>query len=125
MSRQYQYSYDALDRSYQTIDPTSTVCDTRLYTNNGFLKSVQDSRSNTTQYSYDGFDRLDKTTYADGSYEENQSYDANGNVLTNRTRSGSTIVSTYDILNRLSTKAPSGEATVTYGYDLVGHPIEC
>jgi RHS repeat-associated protein len=36
----------------------------------------------------------------------------------NRTRSGNTIVDTYDALNRLSTKAPTGESTATLTYDL-------
>ena len=72
------------------------------------------------QYSHDGFDRLAKTTYADGSYEQVESYDALSSPLVYRTRAGNTITNTFDVLNRLSTKAPQGQATVTYGYDLAG-----
>ncbi len=118
--RVWQYSYDALDRVYQVTDPTNTICDTKTYTNNGKLASVKDARNNTTQYSWDGFDRANKTTYADSTFEQNQVYDANGNVLTNLTRSGNSIVNTFDVLNRLSTKAPQGQPTVTNTYDLAG-----
>jgi uncharacterized protein RhaS with RHS repeats len=38
-------------------------------------------------------------------------------VLTRQTRAGATITFTYDTLNRLATKAPPSEATVTYAYD--------
>ena len=65
-------------------------------------------------------DRDFETTYADASFEGNTSYDANSNVLTYVTRSGASITNTYDPLNRLSTKAPQGQSTVTYLYDLSG-----
>lgn len=42
------------------------------------------------------------------------------NILTFRTRAGSTIVNTFDELNRLKTKTPQSEPTVTYVYDLAG-----
>ena len=123
MSREYQFSYDALDRLYQVTDPTNTIAETRLYTNNGLLASNKDARGNVSTFSYDGLDRQNKITYQDSSYQQNESYDANGNVLTYVTRSGNTIVSTYDVLNRLRTKAPTGQPTVTYGYDLGGRLI--
>lgn len=123
MLREYQYAYDALDRLHQITDPSGTISETKLYTNNGFLLSIKDARSNTTTYSYDGLDRLDKTTYADSSYEENQVYDANGNVLQQRARSGNLTVKTFDVLNRLSTKAPASQPTVTYQYDVAGRLI--
>ena len=40
-----------------------------------------------------------------------------------KTRAGATISFTYDTSNRLSTKAASSEPTVTYSYDLAGHPV--
>ncbi len=112
------FSYDARSKLSTVLDATGTISETRLYTNNGLLASIKDARNNLTQYTRDGFDRLDKTIYADASFEENQAYDANGNVLTYRTRSGNTIVNTFDALNRLSTKTPTGQAVVTFGYDL-------
>lgn len=119
-SRQHQYAYDAINRLYTVTDPTSTVCDTRTYTTNGFLHQRTDARSKTTTWSYDGFDRMNKRTFADSSFEQNSSYDANGNVLTYVTRSGNTISMTWDVLNRLSTRAPQGQATVTNTFDLSG-----
>ena len=116
-SRQWLYAYDANDRISTVTDPTNTVCETRTYTANGKLASVKDARNNTTQYTWDGFDRQSKTIYQDATFEQNSSYDAESNVLTYLTRSGSSIVNTFDVLNRLSTKAPSGQPTVTATYD--------
>jgi RHS repeat-associated protein len=118
MTRKTQWTYDARNNLYQTTDATNTICDTRLYTANGLLASVKDARSNLTQFTFDGFDRPNQTTYADSSFEQNVLYDANGNVLTARTRAGNQIINTFDALNRLSTKAPASEPTVTFGYDL-------
>jgi len=119
-NRVYQYAYDALNRVYTVTDPSLTVSETRLYTANGKLMSIKDASNFTTTYSLDGFDRPNKTTYPDASFEQNTLYDANGNVKTYRERSGNTIVSTFDVLNRISTKAPTGQPTVTFVYDLAG-----
>jgi RHS repeat-associated protein len=119
-SRIWQYAYDALDRLFTVTNPSTVISETRLYSNNGFLASLKDANNHVTLYTRDGFDRLDKTTYADASFEENQVYDANNNVLTYRTRSGNTLVNTFDELNRLSTKTPTGQAVVTFSYDLAG-----
>ncbi|MFA7340620.1 MAG: RHS repeat-associated core domain-containing protein [Candidatus Obscuribacterales bacterium] len=119
-SRLWQYAYDAKDRVNQVTDPTSTVCDTRTFTNNGQLASVKDARNFTTAYTWDGFDRPNRTTFADTTYQQNSSYDANGNVLTYRTRSGSNITATYDVLNRKATKSPASQPVITYTYDLAG-----
>lgn len=119
-SRKTTFAYDARSKLHTVTDPSNTISETRTYTNNGKLYQLTDARSNTTTYSYDGFDRLNKTTYADTSYEQNSSYDANNNVLTQRTRSAATITLTYDPLNRLSTKTPTGQAKVTFSYDLSG-----
>jgi YD repeat-containing protein len=50
-------------------------------------------------------------------------YNADGNMLTRKTRAGTTIAFSYDTLNRLATKAPPSEATVTYAYDRASHLI--
>ena len=118
--RKTTFLYDARSKLFTVTDPSNTISETRTYTNNGKLYQLSDARSKTTTYSYDGFDRLNKTTYADASYEQNVTYDANNNVLSQRTRSAATITNTYDALNRLSTKLPSGQAKVTYSYDLAG-----
>jgi len=117
-NRLYQFAFDVLNRVSTVTDPTSVVSETRSYSANGKLSSIKDARNFTTNFTFDGFDRPDKTTYPDSTFEQNQLYDANGNVLTYRVRSGNTIVSTFDVLNRLATKAPQGEPTITYVYDL-------
>jgi len=119
-ARVWEYGYDELSRISTVEDPATNVADTRTYTDNGRLASIEDASGNVTAFSYDGHDRSDRVTYPDTTYEQNQSYDANGNILTFRTRSGSTIVNTFDELNRLKTKTPQSEPTVTYVYDLAG-----
>ena len=117
-NRLYQYAYDVINRVSTVTDPTNVVSETRGYSANGKLTSIKDARNFTTIFTFDGFDRADKTTYPDSTFEQNQLYDANGNVLTYRVRTGNTIISTFDVLNRLATKAPQSEPTVTYLYDL-------
>jgi RHS repeat-associated protein len=116
--RLYQFAYDALNRVSTVTDPSSTVASTKTYTNNGLLKTIKDANNNVTQFAYDGLDRPSVTTFADSTTSQVTSYDGNSNVLTAVRRSGNSIVFTYDALNRVSTKAPAGQPTVTYGYDL-------
>ncbi len=118
--REWQYAYDPLNRIYTVTDPTSTISDTRTYTENGYLATIVDANTNVTQYGYDGLDRLNVTTFADSTTQQNSSYDANGNVLTYIPRAGSSYptTQTYDALNRLVTKSPSGQAEISYYYDL-------
>lgn len=123
-SRETSYSYDELDRIYEITDPSSTVCDTRTYTDNGRLGSVMDARGNITTYSYDDHDRLDSTTYADSTFEQNYSYDDNGNVLGALTRSGNNVTKSFDALNRCITKSPQGQPTISYVYDLADRLIQ-
>ena len=112
------FAYDQVGRLSTITDPSSTVAETRTYTDNGLLASISDARSKLTTFDYDGFDRLKKRTFADGTFES-FTHDKNGNALTKVTRKGDTITYTYDGLNRLRTKAPAGMPTVTYAYDLV------
>jgi RHS repeat-associated protein len=123
-NRVTEYLYDSRDKLFQVKDATLTICETRLYTANGKVASVKDAKNNLTQYSFDGHDRLDKTTFPDATFEQNQLYDQNSNVLTYRVRTGNTIVMTYDVLDRPSTKAPQGEPTISYVYDLSGRLLE-
>lgn len=117
-NRLYQYNYDVLNRVSTVVDPTSITSETRGYSANGKLTSIKDARNFTTSFTFDGFDRPDKTIYPDTTFEQNQLYDGNGNVLTFRVRSGNTVVKTFDALNRCATKAPQGQPTITYVYDL-------
>ena len=112
-SRVTEYAYTRTGRLYTMKDASLTIAETRTYTDNGLIASVEDASSNTTSFSYDGHDRLDRTTYPNSNYEQNSSYDANGNVLTYRTRSGSNITFTFDELNRVKTRSPSSQPTVT------------
>ena len=123
VGRKYQFAYDQLNRVSTVTDPTLVVSETRGYSPNGKLTSIQDANGNLTTFTFDGFDRLNKTIYptlspAPATFEQNLLYDSNGNVKTYLTRLGATITATYDALNRLSTKAPAGQPTESYSYDL-------
>jgi RHS repeat-associated protein len=123
LSRVTELAYDALGRLYTVKDPSLTINYTRTYTPNGQVLSLKDVRNNSTTYTYDGHDRPLRTTYPNASYTEVQSYDLNSNPLVVRTRAGNTITMTYDELNRLKTKAPSGQPTVTYASDLANRLV--
>lgn len=123
LSRVSEFTYDDLGRLFTVKDPSLTISATRTYTPNGLLASVSDARNNASSYTYDGFDRPARITYPGGSYTENQSYNANSSPLTFRTRSGSLITMTYDELNRIKTRSPAGQPTITYVYDLSGRML--
>lgn len=113
-------SYDDANRLATVTDPAGIVVQTNTYTDNGLVASMKDARNFTTVWTFDGFDRPDKTTYPDATYEQVTSYDANSNPLTLRTRSAATVTLTYDERNRVKTKTPSGQPTVTTVYDIAG-----
>lgn len=52
--------------------------------------------------------------------EEVTTYDANSNALVVRLRDATTITYTVDALNRVATKAPTSQPTISYVYDLAG-----
>lgn len=115
-----QYAFDDAGRVLTVTDSAGIVGVTQAYTDNGLLASVTDARSNVTSYSFDGFDRPKRTTYPNTTYEEVTTYDANGNALVVRLRDAATITLTVDALNRVSTKSPTSQPTITYVYDLAG-----
>ncbi|MBP9091525.1 RHS repeat-associated core domain-containing protein [bacterium] len=113
-------NFDDANRVVSVLDPSSITAVTYTYTNNGKVATIKDARNFVTTCTFDGHDRPLRTTYQDATYEEISSYDGNSNPLTLRTRSGATITLTYDELNRVKTKAPIGQPTVTTGYDIAG-----
>jgi RHS repeat-associated protein len=136
------YEYDSLRRESKITDPTgavilrnydamsrqtSLVLDGTLqqsteFTANGLVASYTDVRSNKYTYEYDGFDRAVKTIFPDTTFKS-AVYDSRDNVVTATTRKGQNISFTWDALNRLSTKIPDGEPTVTALFDLAGRPL--
>ncbi|PHR52486.1 MAG: hypothetical protein COA47_17795 [Robiginitomaculum sp.] len=102
------------------------------YTTNGQQASVKDANGNLTEYFYDGFDRLSKfqlphpsnTGQSNPADYEQYTYDNNGNMTVKRKRDGKTIASVYDALNRVITKSPQGQPSVSYTYDKVGRQTD-
>lgn len=118
-NRIWVYQYDAVGRILFVIDPMGKISEARTYTNNGFLETITDARSNVTSYEYDGFDRLKKRIYPDDTFE-GYTYNANNQVLTLTTRAGDVITNTYDVLTRLETRDPASLPLQTMTYDLAG-----
>ena len=130
--RQTLTVYDLASRPIQivdqvggTLDPSITVNlgavtrQSMSYYAGGLPATLADGKGNTLTYYYDGFKRQKEILYPGGSYDL-RAYDNNGNELVFQRRDGSQIWSTYDALNRRLSKAPTGEATISYGYDYTG-----
>jgi RHS repeat-associated protein len=115
------FAYDEDDRVYTVTDPANALSETRTYTPSGKLFQIADGRNNVTEYEYDGLQRLAITWYPDNTGEFNWLYDQNSNVLQYYTRTTNQLIEFgYDALNRLTTKSPDGQPTVTFRYDLAG-----
>jgi RHS repeat-associated protein len=134
-------TYDAINRptqvqtgygvSGQVADEIATT-----YTANGQVETMTDGQGNRTTYTYDGHDRLSRTympspttanTSSTTDYEE-LAYvlAASGTrstslVASRRLRDGASHGYSYDVLGRVTGNSlPTGELSVTYGYDLLG-----
>ncbi|MBX9941107.1 MAG: hypothetical protein K2Y32_17730 [Candidatus Obscuribacterales bacterium] len=123
LSRTVERFYDDANRVSSIKDPAGITAVTYTYRDNGQVATIKDARNNLTTYSFDGLDRLEKATYPDLTFEQVTSRDGNGNPLTLVMRSGATFTLTYDELNRVKTKTPSGQPTVTRIYDIAGRVV--
>lgn len=122
-SRVVERFYDDANRISSIKDPAGITAVTYTYRDNGGLSTLKDARNFVTTYTVDGHDRADKTTYPDSTFEQVTSRDGNSNPLTVVTRSGATVTLTYDELNRVKTKAPASQPTVTTVYDIAGRVV--
>jgi RHS repeat-associated protein len=113
-------NFDDANRVSSVVDPSGVTALTYTYTDNNKVATVKDARNYSTVFSFDGHDRAARTTYADGSYEEVSSYDGNNSPLLLRSRAGITVALTYDELNRVKTRTPAGQPTVTTVYNIAG-----
>jgi RHS repeat-associated protein len=134
--RQTLNTYDLASRITEITDQTSGALDASITLNRGpvvreqrtysagLVTSLTDAKGHTLQYAYDGFQRRYVIFYPDNTSAapdyDLSGFDANGDKLVVQTRSGAQIWFTYDALNRVTSKAPDGEATIAYGYDYTG-----
>ena len=123
LSRVIERFYDDANRVSSLKDPAGITAVTYTYRDNGQVATIKDARNNVTSYSFDGHDRPEKTIYPDATFEQVTSRDGNSNPLTVVTRSGATVTLTFDELNRVKTKTPSGQPTVTTVYDIAGRVV--
>ncbi len=88
------------------------------YTNEGYIKKVED-KNGTTSYEYDDLYRLTKKTNPDNTTIE-YFYDWAGNFTGIRTKGGATSY-VYDAYNRLSKVIGNDNKATKYLYDAVGN----
>lgn len=126
-------TYDSLGRvtKVESAVGTTVAADEvrTAYTANGRVSYVIDAESNRTSYFYNGHDRHVRTRYpvtTQGADTSNVSdyefldYDDAGRIVGRRLRDGTIIGYGYDDLGRLVSKnLPTGEADVSYSYDLM------
>ena len=110
------FTYDALKRMVQTINPEGAVARYNYDPNNNLI-SVVDPNGTATTFGYDPNNRPISKTYADGQ-GESFTYDDVG-LLTNRTNARGTVVTyAYDANHNLTKKVYSdGTPGVTNFYD--------
>ncbi len=123
LSRVVTNNFDDANRILSVVNPAGITAVTYTYTDNGKVATIKDARNFVTSSTFDGHDRPLRTTYQDATYEEVTSYDGNSNPLTLRTRSAATVTLTYDEMNRVKTKAATGQPTVTTVYDIAGRIV--
>jgi RHS repeat-associated protein len=111
------FTYDALDRATQQVQPIASTGSTAPTTGMAYdglnqLKSVTDPRNLVTTYTHSGLGDQTQLVSPDTGTAV-LTYDAAGNVLTRKDARNKTTTFTYDALNRL-TKASyaTGVATV-------------
>jgi len=129
-----QYGYDAAGQVTQVqrgVGTGAVATESMSYTANGKVAYVVDASNNRTTYEYDGHDRLSKTRYPVATQGANSSsttdyeqltYGDNVHVTSIRLRDGTYTSQTWDNLGRMTSRTPTGEPSVYYGYTQQGLP---
>lgn len=114
--RTTRYTYDALKRLTDTINPEGGII-RNAYDANGNLIKLIDQNNNATIFEYDFDNHLIKKTYADGKYIS-FTYDSEGLLATRTNARGITVSYTYDGNHNIQ-KINYSDTTpaVTYQYD--------
>lgn len=118
-NRTRQYGWGGNHYLVSIKDANGVFEEQRVVYAGGIIGQITDAKGNTTVFQYDGHGRRTKATYPDSTYET-WTYDGNSNITQFRARDGNTITYTIDALNRVTTKTPTGQAVVSYSYDLEG-----
>ena len=117
-NRRTTYTYDALDRTISTTDPTGTA--TTTYDALGRVISRTDVHGRTATTTYDELGRTITVTDFAGNTTTNE-YDAVGNLISSTNALDHTTTYEYDALNRrVKTTDPLGHSTQV-AYDVLGN----
>jgi len=118
----YSYSYDALDRLTQKLDPYGAVIEKLEYDDNNQQVKSTDALGNTVKFEYDCNGRLKKTIDGVGNQQEKH-YDAAGNTIQTTDGNGYSAYFTYDGLSRLTQVKNALNEITAYTYDPNGNML--
>jgi len=116
----YSFTYDALDRLTQKLDPTGAVIEKLGYYDNNAQSTSTDALNNTVQFQYDRNGRLKKTIDGEGN-QQSSHYDAVGNISQTVDGNGNSSFFTYDDWNRLNQVKNALNEITWYTYDTNGN----
>jgi len=121
---QVQYTYDAANQlaSVVQVNSPNSNANTTIYgyDANGNPMLLEDANTHATVNYFDVLNELTQKTLPDATLAETRQYDQNGNLATVTHFNGVTTTYTYDQLNRLLSRATTGEATVSFTYTATG-----
>ena len=118
LGRATNYTYDALNRLTQVVDPGAGTTK-YAYNLNNVLAQVTDPRNLATTYTLDGFGET-TTLASPDTGTTTSTYDAAGNLKTRLDARGVTATYTYDAINRVTRIAYSNGVTTeahSFAYD--------
>lgn len=115
LQKTLSYTYDAINRQKQTINPDSSLTETG-YDKNGNKISLKNPNGNSTTYGYDKANRLVKVTQP-GNVVTAYTYDRRNNLTKVTDANGNTTTYEYDKLNRLMKTTSPDTGITTYTYD--------
>lgn len=118
-TRVEQHTYDGQNRALSSVDGAG-IATTRSFDDLGRLLTETTGPEVTTYSDYDDLGR--PATIDDGRSQTRLTYDFYGRVLSRTNGEGQTTTMTYDAVGNVLTRTapgPTGDATWTYGYNLL------
>jgi len=116
-----RFSYDALRRPIQIVDPEGSV-ETIAYSPAGRRVSSTDPLGRQTRWEHDARGRVTATVYADGTREEYE-FDAAGRPVATIDVGGRRTTRSYDAAGRVTSMGNADGTSRSVEFDATGRPI--